>query len=71
MEWTIRRAVPGDAAALTACLEAAYAPYAARIPDLPAVAADCAGEIAQFQVWVAESGDDVVGGLGAGRPERQ
>ena len=61
--WTIRRAEQRDATALSACIEAAYADYAARIPDLPAVAADCAEEIATHQVWVAEVGGDIVGGL--------
>ena len=61
--WTIRRAGGRDADALAACLAAAYAPYAARIADLPPVSADCAGEIARFQVWVAEVADGIVGGL--------
>ena len=61
--WTIRRAGGRDADALAACLDAAYAPYAARIADLPPVSADCAGEIARFRVWVAEVADGIVGGL--------
>ena len=61
--WTFRRAEPGDAETLAACLEAAYAQYAARIADLPPVAADCAEEIARFQVWLAAVADEVVGGL--------
>lgn len=44
-------------------MDAAYAHYAARIADLPPVSADCAGEIAAFQVWVAEVAGDIVGGL--------
>ena len=61
--WTIRRAEGRDADALSICIDAAYAEYAARIADLPPVSADCAGEIAKFQVWVAEAANDVVGGL--------
>ena len=62
-DWTIRRAERCDADALSACMEAAYAQYAARIADLPPVSADCAEEIAKYQVWVAEIENRVVGGL--------
>lgn len=61
--WTIRRAEGRDADALVACLDAAYAPYAARIADLPPMSADCAEEIARFQVWVAVVASVIVGGL--------
>ncbi len=61
--WTIRRAEQGDADALAACIDAAYAPYAKRLSDLPPVSADCAGEIAKHQVWVAEIDGAIVGGL--------
>lgn len=61
--WIIHKAEPRDAEALSACIDAAYAQYAARIADLPPVSVDCAGEIARFQVWVAEIANDVVGGL--------
>lgn len=61
--WSIRRATDRDADALAACMDAAYADYAARIADLPPVSADCAGEIARFQVWVAETANGVIGGL--------
>lgn len=61
--WMLRRAVAGDADALAACFAAAYADAAARIADLPDVAADCAGEIARHQVWVALVGGAVAGGL--------
>ena len=61
--WTIRRAEHRDADALSACMDAAYADHAARIADLPPVSADCAGEIARFQVWVAETADGIIGGL--------
>ena len=61
--WTIRRAERRDADALSKCIDAAYAHYAARIADLPPVSEDCAEEIARFQVWVAEVANDIVGGL--------
>jgi GNAT superfamily N-acetyltransferase len=61
--WKFRRAEIGDADALAACIDAAYAQYAARIPDLPPVSADCAAEIAKHQVWVAEIGTKFAGGL--------
>ena len=62
-KWIIRRAEQGDTDALSACIDAAYAQYAARITDLPPVSANCAEEIAKHQVWVAEIEDAVVGGL--------
>ena len=61
--WTIRRAERRDSDALSLCIDAAYAHYAARIADLPPVSADCAEEITKFQVWMAEVANDVVGGL--------
>ncbi len=61
--WVIRRAERLDAGALSACIDAAYAPYVARIADLPPVSADCAEEIDKYQVWVAEIENVVVGGL--------
>ena len=61
--WIIRRAEHHDTDALSTCIDAAYAEYAARIADLPPVSADCAEEIARFQVWVAEIANDIVGGL--------
>jgi len=61
--WRLRKAEQRDAAALAACIDAAYAHYAARIADLPPVSADCAEEIAKYQVWVAEIGNDLIGGL--------
>ncbi len=62
-KWTIRQAEHLDAEPLSACIDAAYDVYAARIPDLPPVSADCAGEIATHQVWVAEIASVIVGGL--------
>ena len=60
---TIRRAEPGDADKLGACLDAAYAEYAVRLDDLPSMSADCAGEIARHDVWVAEAGGTIGGVL--------
>jgi len=62
-DWTIRRADPGDADDLGRCFEAAYAQYAARLDDLPPMADGLADDIARHDVWVAESGDAIVGGL--------
>ncbi|NND50494.1 MAG: GNAT family N-acetyltransferase, partial [Rhizobiales bacterium] len=59
----LRRAIVYDADRLGACLDAAYAQFAARIGDLPDMSADCAGQISENDVWVAESGDAIVGAL--------
>ena len=60
---SIRQATPRDAAGLVACIDAAYAEHAARIPDLPAVSADVPEHLAASQVWVATRGGEIVGGL--------
>lgn len=60
---TIRRAVAGDAQALAACIDAAYAVYAARIADLPAVSDGIAEDIRDNIVWVSIRDDRIVGGL--------
>ena len=62
-DWTITRAEAADADALAACIDAAYAPFAARVSDLPPVSANCAEEIAHALVWVAECAGRIVGGL--------
>ena len=59
----IRRADLSDADGLGACLDAAYAPFAERIPDLPDMSADCAGQIANNEVWVAEAAGEIAGAL--------
>lgn len=61
--WIIRRADAGDAEGLGRCFDAAYASYAENIDDLPTMSADCAREIANNLVWVAEAGGKIVGGL--------
>lgn len=59
----IRPARLADAAALTACIDAAYTKYTKRIFDMPAVAEGIAEDIADNQVWVAEQDDEIVAGL--------
>lgn len=63
MDWILRRAEPADAPALAACIDAAYAAHAARIPDLPAVSEGIAEDIATHFVWVAEGDDRIIGGI--------
>lgn len=63
MTLIIRPATPGDAPALAACIDRAYAAYAARLPDLPPVSDGIAADIAQNLVWVAERAGTIVGGL--------
>lgn len=48
---------------MASCIDAAYAQYAGRIPDLPSVSDGCADDIANNQVWVAVQGDEVIAGL--------
>ena len=62
-DWTVRRAVAGDAVGLAECIDAAYRSYLARIDDLPDVTADVGGEIDRLQVWVAEAAGEIAGGL--------
>ncbi len=62
-DWTLRRADARDADALEGCIDAAYAPYLARIRDLPPVLEDCDAEIANNLVWVVEANGRIVGGL--------
>ena len=59
----IRRAIPGDAAALTEVIRAAYAPYAAQGLDLPPVDEGIADDIRNNHVWVAVDGARVLGGI--------
>lgn len=61
--WAIRTAQPKDAAALAACIDAAYAGYRERLSDLPDVSAGVANDIANHTVWVVELNTVVVGGL--------
>ena len=59
----IRIANITDADALASCIDAAYAQYANRISDLPAVSEGCADDIVNNQVWVAVIGAKIIGGL--------
>ncbi len=59
----IRPARTADAAALSVCFRRAYAEYATRLSDLPDVAEGLAEEIERHNVWVAEQGDRLLGGL--------
>ena len=69
-EWTLRRATAGDADGLGRCFDAAYEPYAERIADLPPMSENCAEEIAEHVVWVAEAEGAIVGGLIIGIGEK-
>ena len=63
MSTSIRQANATDAEALIACIDAAYAEYASRIFDLPAVSAGTPEEIDQGQVWVITKNGKVIAGL--------
>lgn len=60
---SITRAREEDTAGLTACIEAAYAPYRARGLRLPPVSEGVAEDIAAHHVWVARAEGRIVGGL--------
>ena len=62
-DWALRRAVAADAGALSVCFEVAYGAYAGLIDDLPPVSKNLAAEIETHEVWVAESGGEIAGGL--------
>jgi len=62
-DWIIRRATAEDATALADCIDAAYAIYASRIVDLPAVSEGIEAEIRDNLVWVAVRVDQIVGGI--------
>jgi ribosomal protein S18 acetylase RimI-like enzyme len=61
MTANIRRAAADDAAGLTACIVAAYAPYLAL--GLPPVAEGIADDIRDHNVWVAEVDGLIRGGV--------
>lgn len=60
-EITLRPAVVGDTDAIRACIRAAYADPAARIPDLPDVAAGLEDDVARHAVIVAEAQSEILG----------
>lgn len=57
----LRRAIAGDAAGLTDCMRAAYAPF--EHFGLPPVTEGIADDIRDHNVWVAEIAGDVRGGI--------
>ena len=59
----IRRADAQDADPLSDCIEAAYSAYASRITDLPSVSDGSAQSIESSRVWVAETGNGIIGGI--------
>ena len=61
--WNIRPANERDAEALARCIDAAYAAYASRIADLPAVSDGISEDIENHLVWVAILNDQIAGGL--------
>ena len=62
-KWKIRPATVQDSDALSECIESAYAVYASRITDLPAVSEGISDDIANRIVWVAEINQAIVGGI--------
>ncbi len=63
MTVAVRPATADDAPGLTACIDAAYAPFVAKGLDLPTVSEGIAGDIRDHHVWVATHSDRVVGGV--------
>jgi len=61
--WIIRPANLNDAPEFSRCITAAYAGYAARGVDLPAVADGIDDDIASKLVWVIELNAEIVAGL--------
>ena len=61
--FTIRKAVPGDADEISRLMKAAYAIYASRRLDLPDVSAGIDDDIRDHSVWVALAGGVVVGAI--------
>ena len=63
MTIAIRPATADDALGLTACIDAAYAPFLAKGLDLPPVSEGIAGDIRDHHIWVATQSDRIVGGV--------
>lgn len=61
--WHLRRANSDDADAFASCIDAAYAIYATRVTDLPAVSEGIGDDIAHHRAWVAEIALEIVGGI--------
>ncbi|MEP1261874.1 MAG: GNAT family N-acetyltransferase [Rhizobiaceae bacterium] len=60
-EPTIRKATLQDVPQIIACIDAAYAPYAQTIEDLPPVSEGLDQDILTNQVWVIEQDNSVAG----------
>jgi len=61
--YQIRRAQANDAEAISDCIVAAYKPVLARGLELPPVSEGVAADIRDNTVWLAEDGNEVLGGL--------
>ena len=59
----IRKALLADSGALAFCIDAAYAKYQKRIPDMPQVSEGIAADITHNQVWVVEENNQIIAGL--------
>lgn len=57
----LRKALPGDSKHIADCIDAAYAIYKDRVPDLPNVSDDISTAIATKDVWVSECKGNIVG----------
>lgn len=64
-QWKIRKAIISDSTGLQNCMETAYASYQSRMGGerLPPMDVDYSLEIKDSPSWVAESSDNIVGGL--------
>ncbi|MFS1518723.1 GNAT family N-acetyltransferase [Bacillus sp. SCS-151] len=63
-KWIVRKAKAVDAKGLKSCMDAAYSVYLNRFTEkLPPMVVDYEEEIAAYPVWVAESNNEVIGGL--------
>lgn len=60
--WTIRPAKATDAVALAHCIDAAYAGVRTQIPSLPDVSGGIDEDIRDHHVWVADTGNAIIGG---------
>ncbi len=67
--FSIRPALESDAVAATEVIRAAYAPWMARLDDLPDITAGVVEEIGTARVWVAADDTGILGYLSAGFAE--
>lgn len=63
--WKIRKAIVDDAKGVKSCMTLAYTKYLDRLKGdrLPPMDVDYEEEISYYPVWVAESNNEIVGGL--------